>query len=107
MVSFFATEDEARREIFEYIEVYYNHRRLHSSLGYRSPSQFETQFNQVIDVRINFLQTKGAALEDRALRGRNSSASAVLRTAGRPASGRPAGASPKRKTPRGFGGRVP
>jgi len=27
--------------LFEYIEVYYNRRRLHSSLGYRSPDQFE------------------------------------------------------------------
>jgi transposase InsO family protein len=33
----FATKAEARREIFEYIGVYYNHRRLHSSLGYQTP----------------------------------------------------------------------
>ncbi|WP_152967645.1 IS3 family transposase, partial [Leptolinea tardivitalis] len=27
--------------IFEYIEVWYNRQRLHSSLGYRSPADFE------------------------------------------------------------------
>ncbi len=37
----FATRDEARRAIFEYIEVFYNRQRIHSSLGYVSPEQFE------------------------------------------------------------------
>jgi putative transposase len=45
----FATKVEARREIFEYIETYYNNQRLHSALGYRSPNHYETQYNQVID----------------------------------------------------------
>jgi transposase InsO family protein len=30
---------QARREIFEYIEVYYNNHRLHSTLGYQTPCQ--------------------------------------------------------------------
>jgi putative transposase len=30
------------QSLFQYIEVYYNRQRLHSSLGYRSPDQFET-----------------------------------------------------------------
>jgi putative transposase len=34
---------EARRDIFEYIEVFYNRLRLHSTLGYVSPAQFESQ----------------------------------------------------------------
>jgi putative transposase len=37
----FATRAEARLVIFEYIEVWYNRQRLHSSLGYRSPVEFE------------------------------------------------------------------
>ena len=36
----FATRQEARRVIFEYIEIWYNRQR-HSALGYLSPSAFE------------------------------------------------------------------
>jgi len=35
---------EARREVFDFIEVFYNRQRLHSSLGYQSPAVFEGQF---------------------------------------------------------------
>ncbi len=38
----YATRADARAEIFEYIEVFYNRERRHSSLGYRSPCEFET-----------------------------------------------------------------
>ena len=37
----FATREEARTSIFEYLEVFYNRQRLHSSLGYQSPEAFE------------------------------------------------------------------
>lgn len=37
----FATRDEARQAVFEYIYVFYNRERLHSSLGYTSPELFE------------------------------------------------------------------
>ncbi len=37
----FQTRQEASLAIFEYIEVFYNRQRLHSSLGYLSPVQFE------------------------------------------------------------------
>lgn len=37
----FETRSEARTEIFEFIEIYYNRRRQHSSLGYLSPYEFE------------------------------------------------------------------
>jgi putative transposase len=37
----YQTRAEARRDIFEYIEVFYNRQRRHSTLGYLSPVQFE------------------------------------------------------------------
>ena len=37
----FATRSEAEQDIFEYIEVFYNRVRLHSSIGYVSPAAFE------------------------------------------------------------------
>lgn len=37
----YATREQARGSIFEYIEVFYNRKRLHSSLGYLSPESFE------------------------------------------------------------------
>ena len=37
----FATRAEARAAIFEYIEVFYNSQRRHSSLGYVSPAEYE------------------------------------------------------------------
>lgn len=39
------SKDRVRREIFEYIESNYNRSRLHSSLGYQSPVDFEHQNN--------------------------------------------------------------
>ncbi len=37
----YATRDEAKKAIFEWIEVFYNRQRLHSSLGYQSPADYE------------------------------------------------------------------
>lgn len=37
----FRTRDEARREIFRWIETWYNRRRLHSALGYLTPIEWE------------------------------------------------------------------
>lgn len=39
----FETRAQAKLAIFEYIEVWYNRQRLHSSLGYLSPLEFEAQ----------------------------------------------------------------
>lgn len=43
VTSQFATHAQARTTIFEYIEVWYNRQRLHSTLGYLSPVEFEQQ----------------------------------------------------------------
>lgn len=40
----YSTREEARASIFEYIEFFYNRQRRHSSLGYRSPEEFEEVF---------------------------------------------------------------
>ena len=37
----YATRTEARRDLFAYIEGFYNSRRLHSGIGYRSPADME------------------------------------------------------------------
>ncbi|MDQ3024801.1 MAG: IS3 family transposase [bacterium] len=37
----FLTLDQARSRVFDYIEVFYNQKRRHQSLGYRSPAEFE------------------------------------------------------------------
>ncbi len=39
----FKTRDEARIKIFEYVEMYYNRKRAHSTLGYLSPFEYERQ----------------------------------------------------------------
>ncbi len=37
------TREDAKRDLFAYIEGYYNRRRIHSALGYRTPEQAERQ----------------------------------------------------------------
>ena len=40
-----ATRAQARRAVFDYIEVFFNRRRLHSSLGYLPPAEFEARLH--------------------------------------------------------------
>lgn len=37
----FRTREEAKRKIFEYVEMYYNRKRAHSTLGFLSPFEYE------------------------------------------------------------------
>jgi putative transposase len=41
----FATLAQARTAVFDYIEIFYNRTRLHSSLAYQTPINFESQLN--------------------------------------------------------------
>ena len=41
----YATRQAARSAIFRYIEGFYNRRRRHSAIGYKSPEQFEASLN--------------------------------------------------------------
>jgi putative transposase len=41
----FATREEARTAIFDYIEAFYNRTRLHSALGYQSPLDYESSLS--------------------------------------------------------------
>jgi transposase InsO family protein len=41
----FLTKEDARAAIFEYIEVWYNRKRLHSSLDYKTPEAYEREIN--------------------------------------------------------------
>ena len=54
----FETIEDAQTEIFEYIEMYYNTIRLHSSLSYKSPLQYEKDHEQ----KINFDMHKQTAM---------------------------------------------
>ena len=44
----YQTREEARHSLFEYIEVFYNRKRKHSTLGYKSPVEFLRYHQQSI-----------------------------------------------------------
>lgn len=43
----FATREAARLAVFDYIEAFYNRRRLHSALNYQSPAAYEQRFHRL------------------------------------------------------------
>lgn len=42
----FSSRDQARKAVFEYIEIFYNRQRRHSSIGYLSPDEYERQLKE-------------------------------------------------------------
>ena len=44
----FETRGQARRAIFEWVEAFYNRQRLHSTLGYKSPVDFERMVREKV-----------------------------------------------------------
>lgn len=44
----FNTREEAKRSLFEYIEIFYNRKRVHSFLGYLSPEEFEKAWDKKV-----------------------------------------------------------
>ena len=42
----FETREQAALEIFDYIECFYNRKRIHSALGYLSPEEFEARHTE-------------------------------------------------------------
>ena len=53
----FTTREEARAEIFSYIEMFYNTKRRHSYLGYISPNEFEVRY--FLELAKNEVLTEG------------------------------------------------
>ncbi len=43
-----ATQGQLKTAIFHYIEVFYNRRRRHSSLGFVSPAEHERRYDQIL-----------------------------------------------------------
>jgi putative transposase len=39
----YRTREDARADVFDYIERFYNAKRRHSTIGYKSPMEFEMQ----------------------------------------------------------------
>ena len=48
------SSQEARTAVFEYIEAFYNRERLHSTLGYRSPAEYEHDHERSDCMRTDF-----------------------------------------------------
>ncbi|WP_249365496.1 IS3 family transposase [Cytobacillus citreus] len=44
----YRTRNEARKSIFEYIEFFYNSKRIHSTLDYHTPNEFEKMYVQTV-----------------------------------------------------------
>ena len=45
----YATRQQAKEDLFKYIEVFYNRQRRHASLGNISPAEFEQRYELTQD----------------------------------------------------------
>jgi len=53
---FYKNPEEAKQSIFEYVEVFYNRKRRHSTLGYISPVMFENRWQQQSKISLHSVQ---------------------------------------------------
>lgn len=69
----FQTREQAKQAIFEYIQVFYNRQRRHSTLGYLSPVEFEKQrnFNTIVSVPSVYKNVARSQFAWRALKARD------------------------------------
>jgi putative transposase len=44
----FESNAQAKEQSFDYIEVFYNQRRIHSSIGYLAPAEFERRHRELM-----------------------------------------------------------
>lgn len=49
----FETREQAKKRIFEYIEVWYNRERIHSSTAYMSPVEYERRYFQALREQVS------------------------------------------------------
>ncbi|KAB2952024.1 IS3 family transposase [Heliorestis acidaminivorans] len=49
----YKTREEARKAVFEYIEIFYNRKRLHQSLGYLSPKEYLEEHRKSKKQKVN------------------------------------------------------
>lgn len=65
----FADTEEARMETFQYIDGYYNTLRRHSSIGYKSPLAFETDYRQRTENRSVFSSLTPKSVDNKSIKG--------------------------------------
>jgi len=92
----FATRAEANQALFEYIDGFYNPRRIQKNLGYRSPDEFEAAHatGTLTDADLERLAADAA-------RRRNRRTTMPARTRGAPVPGQPPAPTAKRVRPTG------
>ena len=52
LTAYFETLEEAKLDIFNYIYTFYNQKRRHSTLQYKTPNQWEQNFKQMKNISV-------------------------------------------------------